>query len=231
MDNFDLKKYLVENKVTRNSRMLDEDNYDADFATIEQLLKRSLLIKSHEDPKGGLSLQELEDFISRNRDKGKFLWWYAEPGEKTGLQELSPGVALEVAKAVENFSAVPEGVVSGYESSLHFVKEPIDLEKLASVTEYPIDSLDQSRMLKEQTLQSKDVKWNYPDVTNWDNIYYEPNFENDPHDYLVNIRVTGVGPNGELVHGVYINDLPDLDDSLDNLDMNPEYIDIVDDDL
>ena len=27
MDNFDLKKYLVENKVTRNSRMLNEEEY------------------------------------------------------------------------------------------------------------------------------------------------------------------------------------------------------------
>jgi hypothetical protein len=31
MDNFDLKKYLVENKVTRNSRMLREENNETDY--------------------------------------------------------------------------------------------------------------------------------------------------------------------------------------------------------
>ncbi len=138
MDNFDLRKYLVENKITTNSRMTGNENtYRINLPIIDELLKDSVVLKSHTKPKGGLSIPEIESFINKNRNKGKFLWEYSEYDEEAGLQELSPEVALETAKSIETFSEVPKGVVSGFESSLHFVKNPIDLEKLASVTEYP----------------------------------------------------------------------------------------------
>jgi len=146
MDNFDLRKYLVENKVTTNSRMMNEENtYSANLATIKELLKYSKVLKSHANPKGGPSIPEIESFINKNHNNGKFLWWYSEPGEETGLQELSPEVALEVAKAVESLSAVPEGVVSGFASSLHYVENPVDSKKLASVAKHPAVS----KMMKE----------------------------------------------------------------------------------
>jgi hypothetical protein len=146
MDNFDLKKYLVENKVTTNSRMMNEENtYSIDLATIKELLKHSTVLKSHANAKGGPTIPEIESFIDKNHNSGKFLWWYSEPGEETGLQELSPEVALETAKAIETLSPVPEGVVSGFASSLHYVENPVDSKKLTSVTKYPTAT----KMMKE----------------------------------------------------------------------------------
>jgi hypothetical protein len=42
MENFDLKKFLVENKMTTNSRMINEEEgtYDSDYAAAKQAVKR-----------------------------------------------------------------------------------------------------------------------------------------------------------------------------------------------
>jgi hypothetical protein len=132
------KEYPGLFRVVDGSKMMKEENsYGANLATIKELLKHSTVLKSHANAKGGPTIPEIESFIDRNRNNGKFLWWYSEPGEETGLQELSPEVALETAKAIETLSPVPEGVVSGFASSLHYVENPVNLEKLTSVTKYP----------------------------------------------------------------------------------------------
>jgi hypothetical protein len=82
-----------------------------------------------------------------------------------------------------------------------------------------------SRILDENTSLTN-IKWDYPDVNDWDNIYYEPNRESDT--FLVNIPITGVKSDGKPVKGIYVADLPDLSqETLDNLDIDPKFIEII----
>lgn len=76
-----------------------------------------------------------------------------------------------------------------------------------------------------ENLTSTDIKWNYPDVDNKDDMYYEPNPESK--NYTVSLPITGVTSDGKTVKGTYTIDVPDMSaETLDDLDINPKYITI-----
>lgn len=64
MDNFDLKKYLVENKITKQSR-LDENlskflNVLKDFKT--EINDKVLKVQKNDDPKNHLEIYQAKDY-------------------------------------------------------------------------------------------------------------------------------------------------------------------------
>lgn len=76
-----------------------------------------------------------------------------------------------------------------------------------------------------ENLTPANIKWNYPDVDNKDNIYYEPNPESK--NYTISLPITGVTSDGKTVKGTYTKDVPDMSaETLDDLDINPKYINI-----
>jgi hypothetical protein len=61
MNDFDLKKYLVENKLTRNSRLLKEEDYneDPELERIEMFVKNKI---------GSMSPEEFTNFVKQIGD-------------------------------------------------------------------------------------------------------------------------------------------------------------------
>jgi hypothetical protein len=64
MDNFDLRKYLIENKVTTNSRMLSE----ADDAVIPTIKETAALLKQEDIPFEMVSFQDMEADLQHGMD-------------------------------------------------------------------------------------------------------------------------------------------------------------------
>ena len=122
MENFDLRKFLVENKLTAGSRMVNEnaDTYDTDYTSAEQAVKGGKLLSSFNSPKTGINPTAMRQHIAQPQEE-KYIFWYDEPGELTGTKEVTAREALQIVKAMNGEGRVPAGVPSGIAGELHSV--------------------------------------------------------------------------------------------------------------
>ncbi len=119
---FDLRKFLVENKLTAGSRMVNEnaDTYDTDYTSAEQAVKGGKLLSSFNSPKTGINPTAMRQHIAQPQEE-KYIFWYDEPGELTGTKEVTAREALQIVKAMNGEGRVPAGVPSGIAGELHSV--------------------------------------------------------------------------------------------------------------
>jgi hypothetical protein len=107
MDNFDYKKYLVENKLTSNSRMLNEDNLEVkNFAKqiYSFLVKNDVTTKLIASiPSAGSQGKQIGDKLTGGSNEG-LVWYWDDPKTKQTVIEIhlaggEKGV-LEVEKKI-----------------------------------------------------------------------------------------------------------------------------------
>jgi len=107
MDNFDYKKYLVENKLTSNSRMLNEDNLEVkNFAKqiYSFLVKNGVTTKLIASiPSAGSQGKQIGDKLTGGSNEG-LVWYWDDPKTKQTVIEIhlaggEKGV-LEVEKKI-----------------------------------------------------------------------------------------------------------------------------------
>lgn len=85
MDNFDLKKYLVENKMTTNSKVLNEALTHSEIVDAARKLQASKFIKFLEKTNTSYSIENQEDTLNPNKgsldiavngmEEGEVLWF------------------------------------------------------------------------------------------------------------------------------------------------------------
>lgn len=121
---FDLRKYLVENRLTYNSKILqensNEDSYKLKFLAAKKVVKDAIQLSSFNTPEEGISIEDMEQHILQSK-KDKYIFWYYEPGEDTGTVEVSPEQALQIVKAMNREGDMPEGVPQGYNGVLFVI--------------------------------------------------------------------------------------------------------------
>ena len=129
---FDLKKFLVENKLTTNSRQLKENwphdgeeeysaEYEADFAAAKAAVAGGKKLASHDMPEAGATSTYMKDFINDPENIGRYLYWYTEDGEETGIVEVVPEEALQIVKSINWEGEMPDSVPQAFEGELYFV--------------------------------------------------------------------------------------------------------------
>lgn len=129
MENFNLKKFLTENKLTTASRLIKEnydgddyDDYEEKFKAAEQQVKGAELLFSYNQD--SWDIEDIDDLISRKNPTGKYYYWYDEPGEETGIIEITPKQALHAIEyGFDMKDDFPKGLPQGYEFEIYYKQE------------------------------------------------------------------------------------------------------------
>lgn len=122
-NNFNLTKFLTENKLTRASRLREqeehENSYERDYQAASQLVKGADLLFSFNRP--ARDLDEVEELVFQHNKSGKFYYWYDEQGEETGIVEITPLEALHAVKfGLDQRSDLPERLPHDYEFEIYY---------------------------------------------------------------------------------------------------------------
>lgn len=108
MTRFNIKKFMTENKLTRNSRLLSESVF-TDYKTLATNYDKKVQNISHE---------ELEEYF---KDVGIFYFHYYEPSDEI---EDSVEIPEEQVPAVLDYmngeGELPDGLPGGYQARLMF---------------------------------------------------------------------------------------------------------------
>lgn len=129
MENFNLKKFLVENKLTTNSKMLNENTVPSvDFGKLEQILTQASEATNEKGKK--LLNGDISDFLEfvnlaivslENQDAG---WGYKVKGTPLLYMILSSRYKGEDRDKWEKFNEVMKGFSSAsYHSTMNYSPE------------------------------------------------------------------------------------------------------------
>jgi hypothetical protein len=119
-DNFNLRTFLTENKLTTSSRILNENVNRNE----EQLLS------SFSDPKTGISPIDMQNFIKSN--SGKYIYNYFEPVDDIDEKlEVTPEQALAIVLAMNGKGEIPASLPQGYDARLYFSNNETNLDEEA----------------------------------------------------------------------------------------------------
>ena len=119
-DNFNLRQFLAENKLTTSSRILNENVNRNE----EQLLS------SFSDPKTGISPIDMQNFIKSN--SGKYIYNYFEPVDDIDEKlEVTPEQALAIVLAMNGKGEIPASLPQGYDARLYFSNNETNLDEEA----------------------------------------------------------------------------------------------------
>ena len=108
-EGFDLRKFLVENKLTTNSKMLSENVN----------LNEEHLLSSFRNPETGITLKDMQNFI--NKTSGTYIYNYFEPVDGVDEKiEVTPEQAFAIVKAMNGKGEIPDSLPQGYDARLYF---------------------------------------------------------------------------------------------------------------
>ena len=188
MNNFDLRKFLVENKLTTNSRMLNKN------------VKRNeeQVLSSFSDPEAGITLKDMQNFVTNN--SGTYVYNYFEPVDGIDEEmEVTPEQALAIVKAMNGKGEIPDPLPQGYDARLYF--RSTNSKILSELKTYSINMDDEEAFEIHQDLQNEYIvpEDDFPeaDIESILDIIMQKGTE------LFNITIEGVDPSVDGVEKYY----------------------------
>jgi hypothetical protein len=96
MDNFDLKRFLVENKMTRNSRLLNEDETSTNIPADDPLAQiPAVPAETPSEPSGEIDVETAKELIFNTKGKFFTVTFLAQDKDERGKQKIDAnGVKL-----------------------------------------------------------------------------------------------------------------------------------------
>ena len=144
MENFNLKKFLVENKLTTNSKMLKENTVPSiDFGKLEQILAQASEVANEKGKKllnGDITnFLEFINLASTSLKKQNADWGYEVKGTPLLYMMLSSRYKGEDADKWERFNKV----MQGFSSATHYSTMNYSPEKQLNELQQALEQLKQ----------------------------------------------------------------------------------------
>ena len=144
MENFNLKKFLVENKLTANSKMLNENTVPSiDFSKLEQILTQASEVTNEKGKKllsGDIAnFLEFINLASTSLEKQNADWGYEIKGTPLLYMMLSSRYKGEDRDKWERFNKV----MQGFSSASHYSSMNYSPEKQLNQLQLALEQLKQ----------------------------------------------------------------------------------------